>query len=311
MPDQHHHAILANPVRASDSQDLPEGHANHLPLHPLCKLFPRLVGTEFEALKADIKANGLRHAIVTHKGMILDGGNRYAACMEVGIKPLMTEYTGANLDTYVLSANFYRRHLSAGQHATIVSCATNWAAAQMHGGDRKSDQGATLHLETVKARAARAGASVRTQKMADKVSKVAPALATKVAHGEISLPKAAQQVKPTLQVTPKKPAKPEPAADPAIAHQLEDARKAIEMLAEDNDRLADRLAVAAMDASQEEKAAAKQTIEDLRELVRALEIELDAVKSSRDSFMRECNELKSQCARQRALLHVLKPAAKP
>ena len=48
-------------------------------LHPLCTLFPRMGGAEFDALCADIKANGLREAITLHNGMILDGGNRYRA----------------------------------------------------------------------------------------------------------------------------------------------------------------------------------------------------------------------------------------
>lgn len=44
-------------------------------LHPLCTLFPRVQGQEFESLKQDIKENGLTHPIVIHEGTILDGGN--------------------------------------------------------------------------------------------------------------------------------------------------------------------------------------------------------------------------------------------
>ncbi|WP_460902472.1 ParB N-terminal domain-containing protein [Paraburkholderia jirisanensis] len=141
-------------------------------LHPLCTLFPRLEGVEFEALKADIEANGQLQPIVVHDGMILDGGNRYRACVEIGVEPQTVErdFEGHDLLSYVLSVNLHRRHLTQGQHAAIVSAATNWLEAQSHGGDRKSDQGATLHLGTVADRAAQSGASVRTQKMADKVA---------------------------------------------------------------------------------------------------------------------------------------------
>ena len=37
-------------------------------MHPLCVLFPALSGAEFDALRDDIKANGLRQPIVLHEG---------------------------------------------------------------------------------------------------------------------------------------------------------------------------------------------------------------------------------------------------
>lgn len=52
-----------------------------------------------------------------------------------------------------------------------MASAQDWAKAQTHGGNRKQDQSATLHLDTANKRAAESGASVRTQKMADKVAK--------------------------------------------------------------------------------------------------------------------------------------------
>lgn len=66
-----------------------------------------------------------------------------------------------------------------------------------------------------------------------------------------------------------------------------------EVLAE-NEQLKDRLAVAAMDATEEEKELAQETIEELRTTVKNLNLELDAVKKSRDQFQRECAELKKQ-----------------
>lgn len=175
-------------------------------LHPLCTLFPRLAGAEFQALCDDIAANGLRNPIVTHDGMILDGGNRYRACLDAGVEPTFAKFSGGNLVSFVLSANMHRRHLSAGQQAAIVASAQDWAQAQPRGGDRKSDQSATLHLDSVAKRSAESGASIRTQKMADKVAKASPELAQKVAHGEVSLPKAVKQIAP---------AKPKPAPEPA------------------------------------------------------------------------------------------------
>lgn len=68
-----------------------------------------------------------------------------------------------------------------------------------------------------------------------------------------------------------------------------------EVLAE-NEQLKDRLAVAAMDATEEEKAMAQDTIESLRSEIKNLTIELNSVKMSRDQFQRECAELKKQVA---------------
>jgi uncharacterized ParB-like nuclease family protein len=66
-----------------------------------------------------------------------------------------------------------------------------------------------------------------------------------------------------------------------------------EVVAE-NEQLKDRLAVAAMDATDEEKQLAKETIDELRAIVKNLNVELEAVKKSRDQYQRECTELKKQ-----------------
>lgn len=66
-----------------------------------------------------------------------------------------------------------------------------------------------------------------------------------------------------------------------------------ELIAE-NERLQDRLAVGAMDASEDEKAMAQDTIDELRQQVKNLTIELEAVKKSRDQYQMECTQLKKQ-----------------
>ena len=167
-------------------------------LHPLCTLFPRLTGQEFDALREDIKENGLRQPIVLHEGMILDGGNRYRACIEAGVDPIFIEFEGGNLVSFVLSANLHRRHMSPGQQAAIVASAQDWAKTHKQGGtganQHREQTGNVAGLQTVADRASQSGASERTQRMADKVAKADPELARKVAHGEVSLPKAAEQL---------------------------------------------------------------------------------------------------------------------
>lgn len=198
-----------------------------LELHPLCTLFPRLAGAEFDALKADIVANGQREPITVHQGLVLDGGNRYRACTEAGIEPITNAFTGADPVAFVLSANLHRRHLTPGQQAAIVASAQDWSRAHGAGGDRRSDQAATLPLDSVADRAVQSGASERTQRMADKVARQSPELAKQVAHGEISLPKALEQLAPRAPAVPAPAASAVP-APAAITPAPAEAEQAVE-----------------------------------------------------------------------------------
>ena len=88
--------------------------------HPFTEVWPLMTGQHFAELKADIKANGLRVAIITYEGMVLDGRNRERACEETGIPPHYVETTASNdqeaLDL-VVSLNTHRRHLTTAQRA--------------------------------------------------------------------------------------------------------------------------------------------------------------------------------------------------
>jgi hypothetical protein len=253
-------------------------------LHPLCTLFPRMSGYEFDCLKLDIQENGQREPIITHEGMILDGGNRYAACVELGIEPSLMKFGGDNLATYVLSANLHRRHLTPGQQAAIVACVQDWSKAQP--ASRPNKECNVAPLSTSADRAAQSGASIRTQKTADKVAKANPELAKEVARGEKTLPQAEKEAFPK----PIQPVEKEevPEEDHHIYTEID----------EKNDQIAalqDIVAVGYMDASPEEKKAAEELISELRKRIRTLEAVLASTESQRDSYMREVKQLKNQC----------------
>lgn len=87
---------------------------------------------------------------------------------------------------------------------------------------------------------------------------------------------------------------PPPEEQMGSADELAEAQHAIADLASENERLIDRLAVGVMDASQEEKSLATKTIAELRQQVRTLEQENDALKASRDTYMHQLAEMKKQ-----------------
>jgi ParB-like chromosome segregation protein Spo0J len=98
-----------------------------IPFHPLADIFPLMEGDEFDALVADIKANGLHERIILHEGMILDGRNRYRALLAAGLDPAnantLTIDGAKYVDdpvAFVISANIHRRHLTAGQKRDLI-----------------------------------------------------------------------------------------------------------------------------------------------------------------------------------------------
>lgn len=91
--------------------------------HSIADLFPLMQGDEFEQLKADIVANGLREAIWLHPdGSIIDGRNRHRACIESEIEPphFRTWNGDGSLVSFVVSMNLHRRHLTSSQRAVIA-----------------------------------------------------------------------------------------------------------------------------------------------------------------------------------------------
>jgi hypothetical protein len=94
-----------------------------LEFHPLAELLPPMEGEEFDALVADIRANGLHDPIVMYEGKILDGRNRYQACLAAGMQPITIDGHEFITDpaVFVISRNIHRRHLTAKQRRDVIA----------------------------------------------------------------------------------------------------------------------------------------------------------------------------------------------
>lgn len=92
-----------------------------LEFHPFSNLFPLLQGEDFANLAKDIETHGQREPIILFEGQILDGRNRYRACLELGREPATRSFEGADALEFVLSLNLHRRQLTIAQRAVIAA----------------------------------------------------------------------------------------------------------------------------------------------------------------------------------------------
>lgn len=98
-----------------------------LEFHPAADLFPLMPedSDDFRLLVEDIKKYGLREPIDLLDGKVLDGRNRYRACLAAGVAPKVRDAVsvkGAAKDpiSYVLSMNWHRRHLTPAQRDEVL-----------------------------------------------------------------------------------------------------------------------------------------------------------------------------------------------
>jgi hypothetical protein len=88
--------------------------------HPLTKLFPIMPEHERDELGRDMKTNSQLLPIILYEGKILDGRNRYLACLKFGLKPRFVSFTTTEAKKYVIGLNYYRRHLTREQKHGIL-----------------------------------------------------------------------------------------------------------------------------------------------------------------------------------------------
>jgi hypothetical protein len=101
--------------------------------HPLANVFPLMSEAETNDLGDDMLKHGQHEPIWLYESRILDGRNRYNACLLKDIEPRFSEYHGPDALGFVVSMNLYRRQLSTSQRG--ISGAK---IAKLRDGQRKS-----------------------------------------------------------------------------------------------------------------------------------------------------------------------------
>jgi len=115
-----------------------------LQFHEAANIFPLINGDEFDELVADIRKYGLREPIKLFDGKILDGRNRYRACLTI---PGAARFETIKVDdpvAYVVSLNKHRRQLTPSQLAMVGARVKDYYAKEA-----KERQGSNQHKSKV------------------------------------------------------------------------------------------------------------------------------------------------------------------
>lgn len=159
-----------------------------LKIHPAAEIFPRMSEAEYEALKADIAAHGVREPVWIYQDMLLDGRHRQQACDDLGIDCPSREFTGNDPLAFVWSLNGTRRHLTESQRAVV-----GLRMANLTEGRPKETAG--IQAVSQQRAADLVNVSRDSIQRAKLVERDAPELLPKVEAGEITLNAAVGEIK--------------------------------------------------------------------------------------------------------------------
>lgn len=158
--------------------------------HAYANLFPMMMQSEFDALVDDIRMNGLKQPIILYENQVLDGRNRYKACLALGIDPTTVHYDGCDPLGDVISWNLHRRHLSESQRGLVAARIANIKRGGIRSGQNTvASQTANLQGEVSRQSASKLlNVSERTIATAKKVEQyAAPELLVAVETGQLTV----------------------------------------------------------------------------------------------------------------------------
>lgn len=258
-------------------------------------------GEDHQALRDSIMTSGLREPIVLLDGEILDGWQRYTACLAEYVEPRFVEFEGNDPADFVRDKHT-RRPLTLTQRMTAIGRMSTWRRTGAAGHDSKSANSADLSAEQV---AKQSGGSTRTA-MSVKAALIhgAPELIEAMTSGLVAAHKAEEIAKlpkeeQVAAITAPKPAKLKgkplkgPAADLVRAElkaasakseageataKVEELEAELSVLREQLAEVRDDLdaAVKVLDAS-DQVAAALAEAKKVRDLNRGLQSRIDSM----------------------------------
>jgi N6-adenosine-specific RNA methylase IME4 len=201
--------VVKGPDQGASADGAPPSDHPGIPFHPLADIFPLIEGAEFDELVRDIARHGLNEPIILLGGKILDGRNRYRACVAAKLlPPSLDQVTVTQLKhfryfvaagapepsqeellAFVLSKNLHRRQLNESQRAMVAA-----NIASMRQGERTDiEPSANLQKVAQNQAAERCNVSARTVADAVKVKReAAPELRQAVEQGHIAVSVAAK-----------------------------------------------------------------------------------------------------------------------
>jgi ParB-like chromosome segregation protein Spo0J len=96
--------------------------------HEYANIYRMLPDIELANLAEDIKEKGQLLPITIYDGKVLDGRNRYRACIMAGVDPRTEEYTGDDPLGLIASLNDHRRHDIPEERAMVGARMANLRA---------------------------------------------------------------------------------------------------------------------------------------------------------------------------------------
>ena len=179
--------------------------------HPIADLFPLATDDELAGLVSDIREHGQIEAIDLFEGKILDGRNRYRACVLARITPRFEEWqaNGIAPQDYVVAKNLHRRHLTIAQRAALAvkllpyereealhrkaEAGRSAAPGRPAGKDTPRPEHLSSKGEAAQKAAKKVGVGKTSVLAAELISKESPKTFKKMERGEISVTAAATE----------------------------------------------------------------------------------------------------------------------
>lgn len=89
--------------------------------HEAANIFPMMPDEKIDELASDISSNGLQVPVELFEGKIIDGRNRWMACLRIGVDADCVSVSPEDPIAYVMSLNLKRRHMDTTQQSLVAA----------------------------------------------------------------------------------------------------------------------------------------------------------------------------------------------